>query len=81
MTRLGGSGYFHQLTFAFSKEWLLSLFQNKMLKIMQSFQSVLCVILLSNLVISGAYFPPNSDNITAQWMANYIQTGILPQVF
>jgi hypothetical protein len=81
MTCLGGSEYFHQLTFAFSEEWLLPIFQNKMVKIMKSSQSVLCVLLLSNFVISGAYFPADSDNITAQWMENYIQSGILPQVF
>ena len=44
------------------------------------FHLFLCVILLSNFVISGAYFPANSDNITAQWMENYKETGNLPQV-
>ena len=53
-----------------------------MLKIMQSvaLQSIVCVFLVSNFVISGAYFPANIDNSTGQWMTSYIQTGILPQV-
>ena len=77
LEELSESGYFHQLPFAFSDDRLLV-----WLTIMQSvsLQSIVCVLLVSKLIISGAYFPANSDNSTAHWMTSYIQTGSLPQV-